>query len=226
MVGIYEIVHITSGRSYVGQSIDVERRFKQHYALLANGKSRCQNLQRAWTKYGASAFVFRPILTCAVDELDRAEQYIIDERGIRNLYNTCPAVGSSRGVVASAATRLRQSLAHTGKKLSPETRKKMSDIRKGRSKSSEHCRKIGAALRGKSKPLLSQERRWEIRKTAAAALGKPVIDERGNTYLSVGHAADSVGINRAWVRVAIRKGYRVKGIRYWYVDTIEERCHA
>jgi group I intron endonuclease len=87
--GIYEIVHLASGRRYIGNSRNVSNRFYSHRYHLRNNSHPCPHLQNAWNKYGESAFEFRLIEQC-LDEvviLLAREQHWIDKHSKR-LYNS------------------------------------------------------------------------------------------------------------------------------------------
>lgn len=58
IAAIYTITCIETGKVYVGQTINVRKRWESHRHYLARGTHRNQHLQRAWAKYGAEAFVF------------------------------------------------------------------------------------------------------------------------------------------------------------------------
>ena len=76
MIGIYKITNKLSGKTYIGQSNDIERRFKEH---------KCKKdipVEIAIQKYGAENFIFEVLEECSIDELDEKEKYYI------NLYNT------------------------------------------------------------------------------------------------------------------------------------------
>lgn len=93
MIGIYKITKINNGKSYIGQSNDIKRRFDEHIQKdnLA--------IDKAITKYGAAAFKFEIIEECTLDQLDEKEIYWIayynTYKGIG--YNCNPGGGNSRG---------------------------------------------------------------------------------------------------------------------------------
>jgi group I intron endonuclease len=70
--GIYRIVHVQSGKCYIGLAKDLRRRMREHLATIANGKSR---LYRAIRKYGPEAFRAEVVELCAPDELKRNEVF-------------------------------------------------------------------------------------------------------------------------------------------------------
>ena len=76
MIGIYLITNKVNGKKYVGQSIDIERRWKSH--IIASKKSELL-IYRAMRKYGIDNFDFSILEECSVDKLDEREIYWISE---------------------------------------------------------------------------------------------------------------------------------------------------
>lgn len=76
MIGIYKIVNKETGKTYIGQSVNIERRFKEHC---------CKKdlvIDQAIEKHGKENFEFEIIEECDVSQLNEREQYYIQ------LYNT------------------------------------------------------------------------------------------------------------------------------------------
>lgn len=74
MKGIYKITNTITGAVYIGQSIDMEKRWKQH--ILAAKKRKPQLLYTAMNKYGIKNFQFEVLEI--TDELDDRERYWIE----------------------------------------------------------------------------------------------------------------------------------------------------
>lgn len=157
--GIYRIVHLPTGREYIGQSVDLRARLRGHRNKLVLGKHHARHLQFAWIKHGSDEFAFEILELCAADDLNRREQHAIDER--KPCFNTAPVAGSSRGIVRSEEFRQKISVAHRGRIVSEETRQRMRDAKTpeardriraahaGKAKSPEHVAKMRAALTGR-----------------------------------------------------------------------------
>ena len=60
--GVYRIYHFPSGKSYVGESGQVESRWAQHRRLLRRGEHPYPEMQAAWDADGEKAFDFRVVV--------------------------------------------------------------------------------------------------------------------------------------------------------------------
>jgi hypothetical protein len=148
--------------------------------LLVAGGHRNEHLQRAWDKYGPSAFKFKIVALC--DEME----LIVEEQTMINVLRTMePEKGYNKrdagpGGRLSSSTRTKIGAAQKGvpwsdreraavlaAKRTPEFKSKMSAMQKGRKHSLESRAKISEAGRGR---LCSLETRAKMR---ASALGKP-----------------------------------------------------
>lgn len=90
MVGIYKIENLINGKSYIGQSIDIERRFRAHRTRPFNENDRAYNsyFYRSIRKYGLDNFSFNILEECSVDELNEKEKFYIEKyNSYRNGYN-------------------------------------------------------------------------------------------------------------------------------------------
>lgn len=74
MIGIYLITNKINGRCYVGQSVDIIRRWRQHKEVAHREQA---PLYKAIQKYGIENFDFCVLEECSREELDSKEiQYI------------------------------------------------------------------------------------------------------------------------------------------------------
>ena len=91
MTGIYKIVNRINGKIYVGQSIDIIERWKQHGYKAFNNKEKgyTSAIHAAFRKYGIENFELEVLEECQVSELDERERYWIQELGclVPNGYN-------------------------------------------------------------------------------------------------------------------------------------------
>ena len=159
-VGVYRITNTVNGMFYIGGSIDITNRWKQHRNELRGGRHHNDKWQKAWKKYGEDAFSFEVVEETTQETLREREQAWIHETRCTEReigYNLTDCVDSP----------------NRGKRLSPET-----------------CRRMSEAGRGKPKPPCSEAHRaairasWELRrltpvsaetkaKLSAARAGKP-----------------------------------------------------
>ena len=79
MTGIYKITNKTNGKIYVGQSINIEERWKQHRwkAFNYNDGSYHSTIHAAMRKYGLDNFTYEVLEQCEIEELDAKERYWI-----------------------------------------------------------------------------------------------------------------------------------------------------
>lgn len=77
--GIYIIECLINNKKYVGQTINLLERLKEHKRLLIRNKHHNRFLQSSWNKYGESNFIFYTIYECRCEELNQEEIKIINE---------------------------------------------------------------------------------------------------------------------------------------------------
>jgi group I intron endonuclease len=139
LCGIYKIENTMNGKCYIGQSVDIKNRWKNHRAKLRRGFGDNPYLQNAWNKYGEENFRFSIVLLCEPFELTRYEQAIADIT--LNVYNARLCVDSCKGLHLSDEAKAKLSALWKGKPSnrvwSVETRARMSKAAKLRYASKE-----------------------------------------------------------------------------------------
>jgi group I intron endonuclease len=113
MCGVYRIVNRVSGAVYIGSTTtSFDKRFSAHRTALKKGQHENDHMQKAFNKYGLSAFQFEIIECCSKEEVLHLEQYWLDSYRANgaNLYNIALKAGHPTA----------------GRKLSHETRTRMS----------------------------------------------------------------------------------------------------
>ena len=151
--GIYTITHIASGRVYVGQSCNLEKRWQSHRSYLMRDAHDNQKLQRAWTKYGHKAFAYAVVeLVAHAHALTEREQHWIDALGAATNkgFNLCPAAGSCAGLKHSAE-------ANAKKYGRTPWNKGLAGQYKTQPASPERKQKIGDAQRGEKNHMFSKK---------------------------------------------------------------------
>ena len=125
MVGVYIIKStIKPNRVYVGSSINIIKRWKNHLSSLRYNKHKSKKLQNHYNKYGLEDLQFSIILECEIDILIKNEQYYLDL--YCPYFNTCKIAGNTLGYKHSKDTRAKMK-----KPKSEEHKKKLSEIRQG-----------------------------------------------------------------------------------------------
>ena len=83
--GIYAIVNRCTGERYVGQSLNISKRWASHRRDLDAGTHHNEKLQRDWQNLGPDGFDFVVLTECSVEELDEYEYAFIREKSDYNL---------------------------------------------------------------------------------------------------------------------------------------------
>lgn len=83
MIGIYKIVNLVNGKIYVGQSINIQKRWYQHKSDY-NKEGGCPILYAAIRKYGIENFSFEVIEECSLELLDEREKHWISQMNTLN----------------------------------------------------------------------------------------------------------------------------------------------
>lgn len=84
IAGIYIIKNLINNKIYVGQSIDIKRRFYTHKYKLNSCKHPNKYLQEEWIKYGKENFVFEIVEKCNKELLKEKEKYWIKHYNANN----------------------------------------------------------------------------------------------------------------------------------------------
>jgi group I intron endonuclease len=121
-------------KKYVGSSIDIRKRIRDHYNSLKDNKHYNAYLQKAWNKYGESNFKFSKIEECSKEKLIEREQFWLDKlqtyRSDRG-YNICYKADSTLGVKCSEEKKQKISKANTGRQWTEQQLKVFSDVKIG-----------------------------------------------------------------------------------------------
>ena len=134
MIGIYKITN-PSSKVYIGQSINIDNRFRQYKKESCKGQIRLHN---SFCKYGVDSHIFEILEECKLEELNERERhwqeyYDSIEKGLNCRYTKTNDKSGS----PSAETILRLKLAIQGRKRSQEVVKRVADKNRGKKRSKE-----------------------------------------------------------------------------------------
>lgn len=172
--GIYKITNTISKNIYIGSSVDIKNRWRQHRYYLMRNKHQSVHLQNAWNKYGVTCFIWEIIEECPLDKtfLLEREQYYIDT--MKPQYNLCQKAGSTLGVKHSEEAKRKMR-----KPKSEEHKAKIREIVKSRSEDVK--KKISETLKGRKNGPMSDEQKEKLRKPkseeAKQKMRKPKSEE-------------------------------------------------
>jgi group I intron endonuclease len=142
--GIYIITNLTTGKHYVGRSVNCYERFSKHKSVLRKGVHDNKHIQSAWNLYGGDDFIFEVLEESEPIFLPSLENYwcnLLNSHNRNYGYNTEPT--SPYGKIASSKEtieKIRKS--NTGKKVSDETKEKLRQINKGKKCSQSAIEKL------------------------------------------------------------------------------------
>lgn len=81
---LYSITNNETSDCYIGQAVNIAKRWTQHRSQLNAGTHHNQYLQAHWDEFGERAFIFKIERECERHELDKIEEKFIDEYGTYN----------------------------------------------------------------------------------------------------------------------------------------------
>lgn len=178
--GVYLISNNVNGKCYVGSTVHLDQRRREHFSRLANNKHINAHLQNAYNKYGREAFDFEILETIDIDDnikdkLLKREQFWIDN--LKPEYNVLLVAGSNLGYH------------HT-----EETKKKISESTTGVKKSEEHAKHI---REGQSDRVLTEEHKAKLSEAAKhrkSPSNHAIISIDGVIYNSLKEASEATGV--------------------------------
>lgn len=157
MIGIYCFKNKVNGKVYIGKSIDLDRRIKEHYYLLHNNLD-TGRLQTDFNVYGYSNFEISLIEECSTEQLDEREIYWIafyDARNPEKGYNKAKGGKGGAGGGHPQSLEARKKISEAAKRqhqnMTPEQRAKRSEAlsraSRGRKMTPEQCKKTSEAVK-------------------------------------------------------------------------------
>jgi len=110
--GIYTISNNIDGKMYIGKAVNIHTRMSQHRLYLKKNKHSNEHLQRAWNKYGESAFKFELLVKCEEEHLYSEEHYWCNMLNVHNEeigYNIVKFAGRTDGYKHDEVTKKKMS---------------------------------------------------------------------------------------------------------------------
>ena len=161
--GIYKIENLINHKVYIGQSIDIERRFRNH---INNEVS--PHLKRAFEKYGIENFSFEIIKE--TKDLDYWEIFLIQiYKATDKRYGYNSDFGGNARKVCSEEHKQKISKANIGRKFTKEHKEKLSLAKKGKSStfkgkkmSEESRKKLSLSHKGQKPHKWSEESKLKL----------------------------------------------------------------
>lgn len=232
--GIYKWTNKLTNDIYIGQSINLSKRFIRYFNLSYLKNRGTLTINRALIKYGYSSFRLEILEYCDIADLNKREQYYLDT--LKPRYNILKIAGSSSGHKLSEETKanISQSLkgvyvkeksALYGRKHSEETKALMS-LKKSKDNNplfgKTHSEETKELMRLKA---LGRKHSEETLLKMSASKGYPVYvyekcDSKGfqliGSFISIRKAANFLGISPNTVRLYINSGEIFKD-RYKFI---------
>lgn len=161
---VYQIINILNNKKYIGGTVNLRQRRKEHLGDLRTNKHHSIKLQEAFNEFGENNFKFEPLAKSTKEYLKRMEQWFLDV--VNPEYNTSkdatrPNLGKtmSEEHKAKLISINKGHKYHLGKKASDETKAKMSKVRKGKVMG-ENAKRILKLIN--SKPVLQYDLEWNF----------------------------------------------------------------
>lgn len=133
--GIYKITNLINGKMYVGQSVDIDKRWREHKRELNLNHHYNRYLQKSWNKYKAENFEFSilEVVKRCKGDLNEREIYWIDNLSTFQPagYNLSLGGEGNLGLKHTQASKDKISKIQMGRKLTPEWKRNISISHKG-----------------------------------------------------------------------------------------------
>lgn len=191
--GVYRWTNLLNGKSYIGSSVDLLRRFYQYFNLkyLSDSKNKML-IYRALLEYKHDNFSLEILEYCEPDKCIEREQYYLDN--YKHEYNTLTIAGSLYGYKHTEEAKLKMSLAQKGKIFTEETRLKLSLALKGKIISAETRLKMSLAQKNR---IVSAETKLKVSENYSLKSFK----EKENILIKKQRSRFNLNENQIWTLV-------------------------
>jgi group I intron endonuclease len=236
--GIYSIRHIETGKIYIGQSVDLDRRLKAHKSWFENPVRNINRyLYNYAKKYGVEAFEFAVIEECCADDLDARELHWYEVHK-DNAFNVRPSPVTNRGIKRSEEFCKENGERQRKRMQDPEKLEKHREMIKKRSSNPKWRDGIKKAAVKRSndsgwleknkavaKNSMVNDRRRVTNFISGASHCVAMYDKDGNMvdyFMNVTEAARSIGRGRGNISTALSGGLNYCYGHKWKYLTNEE----
>jgi group I intron endonuclease len=212
MTGIYTITHRSSGRSYLGSSVDIDKRWVVHRSSLNRGTHHSPYLQRVWSKHGAAAFDFEVLCETTRAELRREERRLIRER--QPAFNCMRAMvegplrhsPATREKLSAAQYRLWQERRDAGTDtLSEEHKARIAEAHRGLTHTDAAKAKMSASA--KTRPPISDETRRKLSESGKRQKGRKFTAEHKAKLSAARKGKRHSDEQRAKIAASLKRAY-------------------
>lgn len=229
MIGIYKITNLINGKSYIGQSINIKRRFWDHRCISHESN---RHLKYALKKYGKDNFKYEVLEECLEDELDAKERHYIET--LKPEYNVTNGGQDSlrrypedvRKKISNKSKeqwenmtdeerqhRITHNLTghRVGYAMSEETKAKLRDKNLGKKQSPETIEK--------RKQTMLEKKRNGYRQDNSSHMKRVKCIETNEVFKSVRDAAENIGVDPSSVSSMLKGRQKtVKGFHFEYLE--------
>jgi group I intron endonuclease len=186
LIGIYKITNTVNGKVYIGQSVNIPKRIKQH--LSNTGRQHNYYFANALKKYGADNFK-TDVIALVPDFESKHKLLNVLEKQFIEIYNSANHVygynikyggdGGGSGHHMSLEARKKMSIAQKNRPpLSEEGRRNLSIALQGKAKSEAHKTKLSILKKGiKPAHLFAPEVQAKIKAASAKRIGSHLSEE-------------------------------------------------
>lgn len=195
--GVYRWINLTNGKSYVGSSSNLGRRFREYFSIsfleieTKKGRSKICN---ALVKYGYSGFSLEILEYCDPEKAVVREQYFLDL--ISPEYNILLKAGSSQGHLHSSETKVKMSQAWTLERKAKHL-ERLNRLNSSKEQQ-EHLKRLKLSRKGCSKPEGS----------GIPSVHLEVVDTKTQekfVYTSITEAARAIGFTKQGISTAFKR---------------------
>lgn len=232
MIGIYVICNVKTDTFYVGKSVNIEKRFKNHLKNLRQNKHYNKHLQNSYNKYGEEFFEFDVVEECNENQLNEKEKYWIAyyKNNNFNLYNITDGgdggkmpqyIIEKNRIKISNKAKGSEYVKHFGKQNgmygkhhTEETKRKISQANKGRKHTEETKRKMHKPH--KKTRWDNNKRVWSDELCSVCRL----LNMSGISYIKLSKV---FGVNAETVRIGVKRYEKRKNIvnnNYLYLPKV------